>query len=202
MYPKPSIVPPGGFHWVEKHNGAEIKLTGDGVDNLAQTIEKYRLTNGIPLGDPKKDVVDFICSNWPHFCNQNENHPFLEGNIPGSTAGLATRVASWMTRLWNIGANNFVKDEEANRRAEICRGCEMNKDFRAGGCSSCVQGTDRLAFLWLTRRAISDHKLWHGLRACRATGAHLQAAVFASKQPEPSSEEALQFTPQCWRRPA
>jgi hypothetical protein len=48
VYPKPSIVPPGGFHYTEKHAGSEIRLTGDSVDTLAQTIEKYRLNNGIP----------------------------------------------------------------------------------------------------------------------------------------------------------
>lgn len=76
----------------------------------------------------------------------------------------------------------------------------MNKDFRAGGCSSCVQGTDRLAFVWLTRKEVSDSKLWHRLRACRATGAHLQASVFANRQPDAAPEEALQFSPECWRR--
>lgn len=200
MYPKPSIVPPGGFHFIERHNGAEIRLTGDSVDTLAQAIEKYRLTNGVPLADPKQEVVDYICGNWPHFCNQNEPHAYLEGNRPDSTAGLATRTANWVTRLWNLGAGNHVSDKEAIRRAEICTGCPMNKDFRAGGCSSCVQGTDRLAFVWLTRKQIPELKLWHSLRACRATGAHLQASVFAAKQPDATPEEALQFSPQCWRR--
>lgn len=197
MYPKPSVVPPGGFHYVEKHAGAEIRLTGDSVDTLAQAIEKYRLNNGIPLGDPKQNVVDYICGNWPHFCNQNENHSYIEGIKPNSTAGLATRAAAWMTRLWNIGASNFVKQDEAEKRAATCKGCPMNKDFRAGGCSSCVQGVDRLAYLWLSKR---ETKNWHDLKACRATGAHLQASVFAAKQPDASAEEALQFPEYCWRR--
>ncbi len=105
-----------------------------------------------------------------------------------------------MTRLWNLGAANFVPPVEAARRADICRGCEMNKDFRAGGCGSCIQGTDRLAFLWLARRELVDSVTWHSLKACRATGAHLQASIFADKQPEASPEEQLQYSPQCWRR--
>ncbi len=193
-------MPPGGFHWIEKHNGAEIRITGDSVDNTAANLEKYRLTNGIPLGDPRKEIADFICKSWPHFCNDNENRFLNEGQRVGSAAALATRVAQWVTRLWNIGADNFVRDQEAQRRAEICTSCPMNADFRAGGCSSCVQGTDRLAFTWLTGKILPDQKLWHSLKACRATGAHLQAGVFASKQPDASPEEQLQYSPQCWRR--
>jgi hypothetical protein len=200
MYPKQSIVPPGGFHFNEHHNGAEIKLTGDSVENLAANIEKYRLTNGIPLGDPTKEVIDYICGNWPHFCNDNDRSTFNEGNRPDSTAGLATRVAHWMTRLWNIGAGNFVSDAEAKRRADICAGCAMHKDFRAGGCSSCVQGTDKLAFIWSTGKILQDLKLWHSLRACRATGAHLQASIFAKTQPDATEQETIQLSPQCWRR--
>jgi hypothetical protein len=199
LFPKPSIVPPGGFHWIERHGGAEIRITGDSVQSVAANLEKYRLTNGIPLGNPVAEIANFICSQWPHFCNSNSSS-LNEGQRLGPAATLATRVAQWVTRLFNMGANNFVKDKEAQRRAEICAGCEMNADFRAGGCGSCVQGTDRLAFTWLTRRELSDSKLWHSLKGCRATGAHLQASVFADKQPDPSPEEALQLSPQCWRR--
>lgn len=198
MYPKPSIVPPGGFHYVEKHAGTEIKLTAESVDTLAEVIEKYRLNNGIPLGEPKADVVNYICGNWPHFCNET-NRPLNEGHKPDSTAGLATRAANWMTRLWNIKAPNFVKDAEADRRAAICVECPMNKDFRAGGCSSCVQGIDRLAYLWLAKRETKAN--WHKIRACRATGAHLQASVFADVQPGLVPTEAAQLPANCWRLP-
>lgn len=199
MYPKPSVVPPGGFHYVEKHKGTEIRLTAESVDTLAAAIEKYRLTNGIPLGDAKKDVVDYICGNWPHFCNENENTTFNEGRRPGPMDALSTRVAQWMTRLWNIGAKNFVSDAEAKRRAEICSQCSLNSDFRQGGCKGCVQGTDKLAFIWSTGKHVAG-PVWDSLKACRATGAHLQAGIFAEKQPDMSPEEQLQLSPQCWRR--
>ena len=201
MYPKPSIVPPGGFHYVEKHAGSEIRLQGDSVDNLARILERYRLNNGIPLDDPRQNIIDYICGNWPHFCNRDTPGPLLEGRNPGSAAGLAIRAAAWVTRLWNLGPTNFVPKAEADRRANLCLTCPMNRDFRAGGCSSCVQGVDRLAFLWLAGRTVSEHTTWHSLRACRATGAHLQASVFADNQPPMSNEEQVQLDPRCWRIP-
>lgn len=201
MYPKHSIVPPGGFHFVEKYAGTEIRLIGDSVDNLAANLEKYRLTNGIPLANPKQEIVDYICGNWPHFCNETEHTGYLDASLSAMLTS-ASRVAAWVTRLWNIGADNFVTPKEADRRAAICQTCPMNQDFRAGGCSSCVQGTDRLAFLWLSNRAVTDHKQWHALKACRATGAHLQAGVFADRQPDMRDEEKLQLPAECWRKEA
>lgn len=199
MYPKHSIVPPGGFHYTEKHAGSEIRLTGDSVDTLAAAIEKYRLNNGIPLGDPKKDVVDYICGNWSHFCNKTEFTGYLEPNV-STDATFLTRVSAWVTKLWNIGANNFVPEKEAQRRAEICKSCPLNQDFRAG-CKSCIQGTDRMVFLWSKGKTI-PHDLFHSLKGCRATGAHLQASVFANKQPEISEQEIAQLPAHCWRRNA
>lgn len=198
LFPKSSIVPPGGFHYVERHAGTEIKLQAESVDTLAAVIEKYRLNNGFPLGNPRQDVVNYICSNWPHFCTEQDQGSFIEGRPPGPQAALAIRAAAWVTRLWNIGANNFVKQDEAERRAAICLKCPMNQDFRAGGCSSCVQGTDRLAYVWLAGRKIKDGPAY---KACRATGAHLQAAVFANQSPDMSGEEMSRLDSACWRLP-
>lgn len=196
MYPKTSVVPPGGFHFREKHAGSEIELTGDSIETLALALEKYRAFNGIPAGNPRQDIVDYICGNWPHFCS-DDSPTFTVGTPQSITAPLSRRVADWTTRLWNLGAENFVRTDEAERRAAICRACPLNQDFRAGGCASCVDNADRLVFIWLAGRKVADKD---SLKACRATGAHLQADVFASRHPGMQDPEVAALAPGCWKK--
>lgn len=194
-YPKSGVVPPGGFHYVEKSGGAEITLTGDSIETLAKVLTAYRLNNGLPPGDSRQDIVDFICGQWPHFCS-DESTTLLSPIDQPPSAPLSKRVAVWIAGLWNLGSNNLISAEEAEKRAAICRVCPFNQDFRAGGCPSCVDGADRLAYVWLAGRTVKDP---HSLKACRVSGAHLQAAIFANRQPAdvllPSG-----FPSACWRR--
>lgn len=188
------MIPPGGYHWKETHNGATIELRSESLDTLADVLLKYRLANGIPVGDPLNEIADHICGQWPHFCSGNE--PAVQRKPLSQKAHHPSRRASdWVARLFRLGAQKSVKETEAYRRAERCVNCPANVDYRVGGCSSCVSSLEKLAFVWLRGRSTSlDSKLG----VCRHTGQLNSCAVQADTRPPLETETKLEAN--CWMK--
>lgn len=198
LYPKQSLVPPGGYHYSETSpGGVRIDLTSDSVENLAAALLKFRTNNGIPIGNPLQDVVDAICKPYPHFCNDTTPGDVIRA-APSSFAHISQRASEWMARLWRIGAQLTVPAEIAERRATICSTCPRNVDYRAGGCGSCIDSLDRLAFVWLRGRSTSLDKQ---LGACSGTGQLNRVAVQASVFPPETPENLSSLPAPCWHRP-
>lgn len=191
------MVPPGGFHFVEKHDGVEVRIESHSVVAVAEALLRYRLNNGLPPGSPKDEVNQYICGNWPHFCREQDGHSLKEGKPQSFETHLSRRLSVWMTRLWNSGPNNEVKQSEADRRAAICVACPQNVDFRPGGCGSCVEGVDNLSFVWLRSRKTSLDEKLHGCKACAQNN---RCAVQASRLPALSAEEHARLDLACWRK--
>lgn len=195
--PKTSVVPPGGYHFYETHDGLRVKIESDSYEALSAALLRYRINNGIPPGNPQQDVFDYVCNTWPHYCHDNDPYNKLVGREPSMGEMLSRRVVVWMTKLWNAGASNEVKNEEAERRAAICATCPLNVDYKAGGCGACLDGVERLAFTWLrTRKTTRDKEL----KACSATGALNRCAVQAQSLPPMSAEQQVALHPNCWRK--
>lgn len=197
-FPKTSVIPPGGFHYIEKHGGIEIKIESSSHHAVAEAVLKFRLNNGIPPGNPQKDVNDYVCKNHPHFCTQTDE-PYLSGAAPLSREQhLSRRVAEWMVSLFKLGSDNETTQTRANERAAICAACPLNKDYVPGACGPCVESTDRLSFIWLRNRKTPDDAKLGG---CTAIGQLNRSAVQASTLPplQPGDVELLPTA--CWRRP-
>lgn len=196
LTPNQTVVPPGGFHYIEKHDGIEIRLVSHSYEMLTDVLLRYRVTNGLPPGDPKQDVIDYVCKSWPHFCHDSES-PMLQGRDIARNEPLLRRASSWMTLLYRIGSPNNVQQDEAERRARICGPCPLNVEFRSGGCVSCTQGLDRVAFVWLKGKGtIEDSKL----QGCAASGQLNLCAVHAKNLPPLSADDAAALAPGCWRK--
>ena len=197
LIPNTSVVPPGGFHYTETHDGISIKIESDSVEATAEALLRYRVNNGIPPGDPQKDVFDYICKNWPHFCHNTDPYNKTVGREQSPDENLSRRMTVWMTKLWNSGPDNSVTQAEAERRAAICAVCPQNQDYRPGGCGGCIDGIERLGFTWRRNRTTTlDAKL----SGCKATGAHLPSLVQAEKIPAMSDEEKNRLDTTCWRK--
>ena len=194
------MVPPGGFHFVERHDGIEIKIESTSVEAVAAALLQYRVNNGLPPGDTLSEVRAYICTTWPHFCREDGTDP-QRPKIPGQTqplrAPLSRRMVVWMTSLWNLGANNFVTAEIAEARAKVCAACPQNVDFKIGGCSGCVDSMERLGFTWKRNRTTSLDK---ELKGCRASARYLPCAVLANKLPPLTEEENAALDEKCWRK--
>jgi hypothetical protein len=198
LTPKTSVVPPGGFHYIEKHDGVEIRIESHSFDAVVEAVLRYRVNNGLPPGNPQADVYGYVCGQWPHFCTESGGYNMIVGRRPSGNEPLSRRIVHWMTLLWRMGAGNEAAPETAKQRAAICAECPFNSDFRAGGCGSCIDGIERLGFTWLRQRSTPSDKL---LKGCRITGQYNLCAVQAQVQPPLQPGEWEQLPAVCWRKP-
>ena len=198
MIPNASIVPPGGHHFVEKNGETEVRLDGVSYEEVAEKLLKYRVTNRYALGEPLKEIYDFVCKTWPHFCNANTYvEPRTDGDAP-----LTIKCISWLRDLWARQAlvpAMLVNENEANRRAEICRDCPFNQSWEDYGCGTCVDTVVRQSIVFRAGKEVYRAKYVHG---CSILGQENHAACWASGKilPDMTSEQNQKLPSQCWRK--
>ena len=138
LTPNPSVVPPGGFHFVDTTGPSEVRTDGYGYDDVAQKVLQNRLQNGRPPGNPSQEVLDYVCGNWPHFCRESRVIPSPDVGAGASPyQGLASRCATWIADFFQaFRADAGVPVSVSQHRADTCCACPRNQEFR-GGCGSC-----------------------------------------------------------------
>jgi hypothetical protein len=197
MIPKTGIIPPGGHHFIERHGTTERRIEGSSYDDVAEQLLRYRVANGIPLGQPRDEIVAYVCGTWPHFCAEQLSVPPPVSSKPGYIAG----VTMWLQELAQRQAMSpkpLVGDEEANRRAEICRGCPLQKTWEEG-CGSCRDSIRRQGFVFRAGKDVSNAKKVLG---CSVLFQENHAAAWAHKDvlPPVPEEDKARLPHNCWRR--
>lgn len=191
MVPKENIIPPGGFHFME----GEHRIESHSYQALADAVLQYRVNNKLPVGNPLREVFDYVCNNHPHFCTK----PTLP--IQGSKPTLASRVTTWIAHLYQSSRSldiehAFVEQPEADRRAAICAKCPLNEDWRQG-CGSCRESAKQIGFTFRAGRKSKDEG---ALMACSVIGQENATAVWLKGPPSLSPETHKQLPEHCWRR--
>ena len=198
LTPTLSIVPPGGFHFVDTTGPVEVRTDGYSYDDVAQKVLKNRLANGRPPGNPSQEVVDYVCGNWPQFCSESRviSDPDV-GSTTGQYQGLASRCATWIAAFFQTyRADPGVPLSVSQQRADTCCACPRNQEFR-GGCGSCVENINRLFFVWRRDRALPRES---ELGGCTVIGQHNGCAALAARLPDLSPEIQAALPSDCWRK--
>jgi hypothetical protein len=194
LTPKNSVIPPGGWHVMENTPAGEKRIDGANLEDLARQLLVFRLSNRLPPGSPMQEVSNYICSRYPHFCNDSAPREIVGTNSPAG--GLAGRVGAWLAeavRLNNSAGEIF--EQEAMRRAEICAKCPVNVSYQ-NGCGSCMTSIEQLSFVSRAGRNTPADAL---LMACAATGQHNQTAIWMKNLPAVSPAEGIGMPSSCWR---
>lgn len=203
LVPLTSVIPPGGHHFIDRSVAdAPRRFDGSSFEDLAQQVLKYRLDNKLPPGDPAREIVDYVCGNWPQACKETKPpavQPRPGGELRG---GLATRVAAWIAALYrNVPSvrDPSVHPSVSQARADICVNCPHNVDYKSGGCGSCLDSIERVGFVLRRDRQVANGTR---LQGCRATGQHNPTAIwFSDEVLPPLSEQARGLIPkECWRK--
>lgn len=197
MIPKEGIIPPGGHHYIERHQGTETKIVGHSYQDVAEQLLKFRIANKIALGQPLDDVRGFVCTNWPHFCTDNQ--PMVATRTT-SEPSFTVAVMQWMATLWDRQARvpkNLVGDAEAQRRAAICQGCPLQRDWADYGCGSCVASVRQKGYVYRAGRETGIK-----ITGCAVLKQDNTTAVFAHPDALPEATEAQRASlpHQCWRK--
>jgi hypothetical protein len=196
MIPKTSIVPPGGHHFIERHNGAEHKITGSSFIDVAEQLLRFRVANKIDVGQPLDEVNAYVCETWPHFCHAASPQVMPKTSEPSFTVA----VMAWMKQLWERQAHvprPLESETVANRRAEICHGCPLQRDWADYGCGSCVSSIRQQSFVF--RAGKEPHRKVTG---CSILKQENNAACFAnvSSLPDMTPEQRAALPNHCWRK--
>lgn len=181
----PNISPKTGFLFVEKDGARIFGTTWAGV---FARVAKYRERKGQPVGDVPSEVVAQACSREPVICNNGNNMPLNQQNVP-----LKTRILAWLNGLRSNRAKQpieIVSWEEARRRTEICVKCPANQGL-LDGCSSC-----RAALRELRNDLVGDRFKDGRLNECNILGEDLPVSVYLEQQTVGRGD----LPTECWRR--
>jgi len=150
-------IPPGGWHYPQAIEHSDpVRLTASRPYDLIQVIRQFRIDNGIlPLGNPEADLIDYYIQNYPtHVLGLKKDGRPEKAHRVGNTLRLLDRVAQWAHRITGMQGLQYVYQDEANQRAQICLGCPKNRNWRTcSACSDLTGTTDRRINVLLGSRA-------------------------------------------------
>lgn len=182
----PNIHPKDGF-WFKDSDG--VRITADTWAGVIVRTVAYRKRAGYPPGDPANEVIEQACARNPILCNDdNSAHEVLVRK-----ASLKSRVLAWMqlARMHKKeGRLQFVPEELAQARADICAKCPLNTSLQEG-CHSCRAALQEMRNEVLGRRRIDPR-----IHACLELEEDLPTAAHLERESVPRAE----LPDHCWRK--
>lgn len=193
------IIPPGGWHFKVDER---TRLASSDFPRLVQMLADYRVSNMLPLGDPLKDLEDYICTTWPHMCHKagpNARVSIEVVSLPkpdmSGAPTLVDQMIKWLDDMTaGVSMDNIVLEPEARRRADICASCPNNVKWKTG-CGTCNDNIERVSgIVRMGRRLLKNPRL----KACGLTFMELKAAVWLRR--ERVVREDATLPDYCWAK--
>ena len=188
--PQPIIgmIPPGGWHYYQ----SDTKITGYSYADLLKSVESYRAENHLTSGDITGDVNGYICSNWPQFCHGVDMVAITSIDAQTATGDLMNDIQTWAKNiLQSQEPHPLVLDALAEQRAQICRRCPSNVNWR-GGCGACVASTERVC---ASVRQARDTASTPVLGGCALMRHDNRTAVFMDRN---QIQRSTNIPAECW----
>ena len=182
---------PNGYHFPIDKN---VTLRAATFDLLVNEVVNWRTQNGIPIGDPEKDIDDYLCSKWAYYCEPSDK----QSALVSKNSDLLKQVNGWaaiMTRETPVGGYPLVDQTVAANRCEICTSCPFNRPWRSG-CGNCMKATDTIL---IRLRQLRKIMLDDSLLGCAINGFDNRTAIHLPISALKLTEEKLQsIPPNCW----
>lgn len=162
---------------------------GKSIQDLAATIRVYRAQNELPEIEYLEAVIEhYLCKCREHIGACEAGKPLKRGIVPFIKGGLLL--------LKNLAYNQFVTQEEADKRGNICMECPLNQfpdktDF--------VKWSDDLALMTIGNRKSSNHDK---LGTCIGCGCPLRCKVWFGgkiKLTKKEEDKIKPINPRCWQ---
>lgn len=84
------------------------------IPELLTTIASYRRNNGLPAGDPLREVERVF----------SVDYPWLISNVGQLAAAPVDPIARWLARAWKTPIKDWAESETVNARLNTCLTCE------------------------------------------------------------------------------
>jgi hypothetical protein len=184
-------------------NRPDLGFVGDGYmfEVLVRSVAHYRIANGIPIGLGFEDELEqALCGEYPQYCTTDDpREPLKPVALGFKDVTLGTKVAASFAK----SGFKTVTPEEAQSRANICRGCRFNVLFSKGcGGGICGELLDLVQKI-VPHTQINDD----GIEACYICHCYLKAAIWLPQETQwnPMSEhmkaQFKQAPEACWKVP-
>lgn len=129
-------VPSRGWFHIQKET--RLKILGESLDDLSKKVSQHRTYKGLSRATLEECSIDIqrqICSRLSaRECVsegiEDEWVPVKDVVLPGMEEIISFSKAAFE---WIASGRQLVPEEESKRRAEICKGCQMNSPLH--GCS-------------------------------------------------------------------
>lgn len=183
-----NIYPKGGHRFKERDGATLVSQSWAGV---VARVRAYRKRNGIPAGDPERDVTEQTCVNNPSACYSDDGQYVATLKV----TNLKSRVLAWFSQLRAQAAREplLIGDQEnATNRANVCAGCPQNAAL-PDGCSSCKAAVRELRISIIGSLPADGRLVHHG---CNILGADLATQVWLDL----ITVDNPDLPPCCWRR--
>jgi len=177
-------LPIGGHHFPE-NNGPVIR--GETFDEVEDKLSKYRINNGLPLGNPASEIIAYYARNFPWMVTLADDK---ESKKQSSNY---LRFSHWIRTVWKNPPRKLIHQKEAEARWAACLKCPRNqkKDWQTTGEAAEME---RRSFMLRCGIDIPQ-----GLGFCSCHKAPLEVFVFVENADSFSAkkdEEPKQ--PGCW----
>ncbi len=147
---------------------------GETMQEVINKVQSFRQDADLDIGDPNREVNDYLCKLWPHLCRQEDT---VEADESAENKTLRQRSSNWKFNRYAQSHENkdLVEPEIAEGRAKICATCPKNQSNR-DGCTPCVVDNDRVFFM-LRQGQSTETKVG----GCEVTGQDNETAAFFTK---------------------
>lgn len=195
--PNRTQAPPGGWRCRVPETGQEFH--GASEHQLICSLRAHYKANGYPEPENYKDMIEsYVCSKTPDYCTGNGPAYKLVDGFTFHTVlqGMRT-LTSWLWQSGLKGARQYVSQDQANKRAQVCVGCSFNDEPQ--GCTSCNSQSMREALRVIigTKTTAFDGQL----KSCRVCQCNLSAKVQLPHKvlyDNMLQEQIDKLPPHCW----
>jgi hypothetical protein len=165
------ISPNGGRIYVEDPL-TKFPIEGTTFNMVYDRAVAYRRANSLPIGlDFEEEIEAQVCQRYPQECEVNKRGLGVSLVAPGLYD--VARASAIMIKH-KVDGSELVSQDEANRRAQICRACPLRAQMTLP-CSRCFSALENVVG-WITggRGTPYDEKL----SACGVCKCYISAAVW------------------------
>ncbi len=174
-------------------------MEGESLQDVSAKVLDYRVVNSIAVGHPEREIEEYLCTSYPHFCSgggavaDGEGQPITIARGPVKIVDIAPsapvsylqRIINWIANRYRHAGNyNLVDASTAERRAGICVRCPMNQEWRIG-CPPCVTKAEHDLILLRQNATTAHHRRLLGCRAAghdNKTAVHLPTALLGHRK--------------------
>lgn len=193
--PRDSRAPHSTWHYYQP--GFVEPIQAQGYEDLIKAIENFRLRNEIEMGDPEKDVQNYLRHRYPRL-----SKPIGPDKAKKSPAMARTsRTLIDEVRLWSKLAKQRawknIPQKQANKRSAVCINCPSNRPVNEiTHCTPCVSALNRTQVILTQGKAPADP-----IGICTTCMQDNRVAVFMPKEELERSLKWVEETPkECWLR--